>query len=130
MGELAHQRHFVKAYEVIFGALLPHRGLMGVICRPLVWLGSVWMIGMITPKDPSDLVVTVQAEDCHNFKDRLAQITAPTLVVAGDKDPFYTPALFRGIPNARLIIYPGVGHPASGKKFTQDVLSFLKEDMV
>jgi hypothetical protein len=33
------------------------------------------------------------------------------------------------IPNARLILYPGIGHPASGKQFGQDVLKFLKEDL-
>jgi hypothetical protein len=52
---------------------------------------------------------------------------------AGDKAPFYTETLFRetaeGIPNAKLILYKGMGHPASGKQFSQDVLTFLKEDM-
>jgi pimeloyl-ACP methyl ester carboxylesterase len=85
------------------------------------------------PEDPSDLVVTIEAEDKFNFKERLAQITAPTLVVAGDEDPFYTEALFRetaeGIPNARLILYKGMGHPASGKQFRRDVLQFLRDDV-
>jgi len=53
-------------------------------------------------------------------------------VIAGDKDPFYSETLFRetaeGIPNAKLILYPGMGHPASGKQFRQDVLAFLEED--
>ena len=47
------------------------------------------------PDDPSDVVVTIEAEDVHDFKDRLGEITAPTLVVAGDQDPFYPAALFR-----------------------------------
>ena len=76
--------------------------------------------------------MTVQAEDRHTFKDRLSEIAAPTLVIAGDKDPFYSETLFRetaeGIPNAKLILYPGMGHPASGKQFRQDVLAFLEED--
>ena len=83
--------------------------------------------------DHPDLVVTIEAEDKHNFKDRLGEIAAPTLVVAGDKDPFYTEALFRetaeGIPHARLILYKGMGHPAAGKQFEKDVLNFLKEGM-
>ena len=83
--------------------------------------------------DHPDLVVTIEAEDKHNFKDRLREIVAPTLVVAGGKDPFYTEALFRetaeGIPHARLILYKGMGHPAAGKQFEKDVLNFLKEGM-
>jgi hypothetical protein len=31
------------------------------------------------------------------------------------------------MPNARLILYPGMGHPAMGKQFARDVLSFLRE---
>jgi pimeloyl-ACP methyl ester carboxylesterase len=106
-------------------------GPMKVIAAPVVWIGSLLTVSFGVPKDPSDLVVTIEAEDRHNFKDRLAQIAAPTLVVAGDKDPFYPERLFRetaeGIPNARLILYPGMGHPASGKQFNQDVLAFLNE---
>ena len=69
------------------------------------------------------------AEDVHDFRDRLDEITAPTLVIAGTDDPFYTEALFRetavGIPGAKLILYPGMGHPAHGKQFARDVLAFL-----
>lgn len=133
IGHLAQQRQWVKAYAVIFGSVLPNKGAMKYLSKPIVWLGSL-LVGLLgAPKDPSDLVVTIEAEDKHNFKDRLAQITAPALVVAGDKDPFYTETLFRetaeGIPNARLILYKGMGHPASGKQFSRDVLTFLKEDM-
>jgi pimeloyl-ACP methyl ester carboxylesterase len=44
----------------------------------------------------------------------LARITAPTLVVHGQADPLVRPAasraLARAIPQARLAIYPGMGH--------------------
>jgi hypothetical protein len=53
-----------------------------------------------------------------------------TKVVAGDQAPFYSEALVRetaGIPNARLILYAGMGHPASGKQVRQDLLGFLTE---
>ena len=96
----------------------------------LIWLGSL-MMSLSAPKDPSDMVVTVEAEDKHDFKARLHQIIAPTLIVAGDQDACYTEALFRetaaGIPNSRLILYEGMRHPASGEKFGQDVLMFLRE---
>ena len=113
----------------MFSDMLPSRGFMQYALKPVVWLAAMLMGTFGVPKDPHDLVVTIEAEDKHDFKDRLAQITAPTLVIAGDQDPFYTEALFRetavGIPNARLILYKGMGHPASGKQFGRDVLAFL-----
>jgi pimeloyl-ACP methyl ester carboxylesterase len=70
-----------------------------------------------------------EAEDKHDFQDRLAEITAPTLVVAGARDPFCTETLLRetakGIPNARLILYAGKGHTPTGKESSEDVLTFL-----
>jgi pimeloyl-ACP methyl ester carboxylesterase len=127
-GRLARQRKWRAAYAAMFSPVNA--------VKPMGWIGTLLMESLLAgmfgaPKDASDFVVTIEAEDKHNFKDRLGQITAPTLVVAGDKDPFYPEALFRetaaGIPNARLIIYEGIGHPASGKQFRRDVLMFLKE---
>jgi pimeloyl-ACP methyl ester carboxylesterase len=122
-GYLARRRQWKEAYATMFSpAGYP---------RPVIWAVSLLAGILAAPCDPSDFAVTIEAEDKFNFKDRLAQIKAPTLVVAGDKDPFYPEALFRetveGIPNARLILYKGMGHPAGGKQFRQDVLTFLKE---
>lgn len=129
IGRLAQQRQWAQAYALMFGAVFPRTGMMKVLSRPLLWLMS-GLMSLGAPKDPTDLVVTIEAEDKHDFKSRLAEITAPTLVIAGMQDPFYTPALFRataeGIPNARLILYDGMGHPASGKQFARDVPGFLR----
>ena len=129
---LSSQRQWRKAYAVILDFMFPREGFTKYVAKPIVWLGSVMATLLNAPKDGSDLVVTVEAEDKHNFKDRLAEIKAPTLLVAGDRDPFYTEALFRetaeGIPNARLVLYEGMGHPAGGKQFARDVLEFLKEE--
>ncbi|MBT0160274.1 alpha/beta hydrolase [Candidatus Bathyarchaeota archaeon A05DMB-2] len=38
--------------------------------------------------NPSDLIMEGKAEMAHNSKNRLAEIKAPTLVIAGDKDYF------------------------------------------
>jgi hypothetical protein len=77
-------------------------------------------------------VVTVEAEDSFDFPGRLAEIAAPTLVVTGEDAPFHAPHLFRetaaGIPRARLVLYPRMGHPAAGKQFERDVLIFLCEE--
>jgi pimeloyl-ACP methyl ester carboxylesterase len=131
--DLAQQRRWVKTYAVMLGLLLPDQGIMKYLSRPIVWLASLLLGMLAAPKDPSDLVVTIEAEDKHDFKDRLGEISAPTLVIAGDRDRFYAEKLIRetaeGIPNARLILYPGMGHPAFGKQFGRDVLAFLKEGM-
>jgi pimeloyl-ACP methyl ester carboxylesterase len=124
-GDLARQRQWKAAYATMFGPM--HYS------RPVIWIVSLLAGMLAAPHDPSDFVVTIEAEDKFNFKDRLEQITAPTLVAAGDQDPFYPAALFRetaeGIPHARLILYKGMGHPAGGKQFRQDVLHFLNEGL-
>ena len=131
VASLARQRLWRAAYETQLNPTLTRSGITKYIARPIWWIGTYLAAKFAAPDDPSDLVVTIEAEDKHNFKERLVQITAPTLVIAGDKDPFYAEVLFRetaeGISNARLILYPGMGHPAHGKQFGRDVLTFLKE---
>ena len=79
-------------------------------------------------------MLTIEAKDRFNFKVNLSKIAAPTLVVGGTEAPFYSADLFRetaeGIPNARLVLYEGMGHPAPGKQFRQDMLRFMREDRI
>ncbi len=127
---LAQAGRWTDAYRVITAALLPREGIWKTLSKPVLWLVPPLM-AMGAPKDANDLVVTVEAEDVFNFKERLGEIKMPTLVAAGANDPFYNPTLFRetaeGIPTARLILYEGMGHPASGRQFEKDVLEFLHE---
>jgi pimeloyl-ACP methyl ester carboxylesterase len=133
LGELARQRRWRAVYSTMFTFMFPGTGIKGYASK--LAFGTLAFIltriPSMVPKDPSDMVITIEAEDRHNFKNRLSEITAPTLVIAGDNDPFYSETLFRetaeGIPNARLILYRGMGHPAGGKQFRQDVLAFLRE---
>ncbi len=130
LGALAAQRKWIKVWALLMGAVLPQRGFKKNLSRPLIWIFAPLM-ALGAPKDPNDVIITVEAEDRFNFKDRLHEITAPTLIAAGELDPFYTPALFRetaaGIRNAKLCLYPNMGHPAGGKQFQRDVLAFLNE---
>jgi pimeloyl-ACP methyl ester carboxylesterase len=124
VGHLARQRKWREASTALLGFMMsPSR--FGKITAAI---GSL-VLSSTAPDDPSDLVVTVEAEDKHDFHDRLAEIRAPTLVITGAQDPFYTEALLRetaeGIPNARLILYEGKGHAPAGKQFGHDVLTFL-----
>ena len=65
----------------------------------------------------------------------LSKITARTLIVHGDRDPFYpvelAVELFRSIPNAQLCIVPNGGHgPIFGDQapaFTKTATFFLQE---
>jgi pimeloyl-ACP methyl ester carboxylesterase len=115
----------------MIGFVLPRTGLWKLLSPPLVWMVAQLLSLGGTP-DLSDLIVTIEAEDQHAFRDRLSEISAPTLVIAGVDDPFYSLALFRetaaGIPHARLVIYEKMRHPAIGKQFEREVLAFLKEE--
>ena len=68
----------------------------------------------MAPSDPSDLLVTLDAEDVFDVRDKLHGITAPTLVIGGAKDVFYTRELFEqtaaGVQDGRAHIYPDWGH--------------------
>lgn len=118
------------AFALLARTMLPRSGPLKTLGRPLTQVAG-WLMSRRPPKDPSDLVVTVQAEDALAFRDRLPEIRVPTLVAGGTEDPFYSEALFRetaeGIPGARLALYEGMGHAAHGKQFHRDVLAFLRE---
>jgi 3-oxoadipate enol-lactonase len=50
----------------------------------------------------------------HDVTERLAQITAPTLIIVGELDeetpPAYSEVMAKAIPGAELVTIPGVGH--------------------
>ena len=98
-------------------------------CRDALGAAASVLMTMGAPDDPSDLIVTIGAEDAFDFHDRLGEIAVPTLVIAGAADPGYTEELFRetarGIPGAHLAVYPGMGHPARGARFGRDLRAFL-----
>lgn len=130
--DLAQARRWNDAYKAILTFMSPGDGIRGRLAGPAIWLVARFgrfLFGR--PADPSDLIVTYDATNSHEFKDRLSEIKVPTLVLAGDGDPFYSPQLFREtseeIPDARLVLYEGMGHPASGKLATRDMLEFLRQ---
>ena len=132
LARLAQEGRWRAVWAQLMSIVLPQRGLARVLTRPVVWTFAPLM-ALGAPRDPSDLVVTVEAEDRFRFRDRLGEIAAPTFVAAGERDAFYTPELFRetaaGIPGSRLALYPRMGHPARGRRFERDVLAFLREEV-
>jgi pimeloyl-ACP methyl ester carboxylesterase len=131
IGCLAQQGRVLPAWQAMIRFILPSVGIWKLLNPPLAWMAAR-LLSLGKMPDLSDLLVTIETEDQHAFKGRLSEIKAPTLVIAGTDDPFYTPALFRetaaGIPHARLVLYENMRHPAIGKQFKRDVLAFLREE--
>ena len=73
----------------------------------------------------------------YDVRSRFPKIQAPTLIIGGDRDPFFglehPVAAFRGIKNAELCILPGAGHFLSEETplvFNQMVMDFLIKNAV
>jgi pimeloyl-ACP methyl ester carboxylesterase len=131
IGRLAQAGRVAQAWQAMIRFGMPSTGIWKFLNQPLAWTAAQ-LLSLGPKPDLSDLVVTIKTEDQHAFKDRLAEIKSPTLVIAGEDDPFYSPDLFRetaaGIPHARLALFENMRHPAMGKQFERDVLAFLREE--
>lgn len=94
--------------------------------------GAGWALGgSFIASDPSDMLITLRAEDVFDVEGRLTRIRAPTLVLGGTEDVFYSEDLFRrtadGIPRGRVVIFPGKSHiQVAGSKVAAGIsLGFL-----
>lgn len=58
----------------------------------------------MAPEDPTDMLVTLDAEDAFDVGEQLDRVSAPTLVIGGAKDVVYTRELWQ---RGRLIREPG-----------------------
>ena len=77
--------------------------------------GLGWLTGRsFSVDDPTDMLITIEAEDAFDAEADLRRVRAPALVLGGTADPFYSEDLFRrtatGIPGGRVVIFPGKGH--------------------
>ncbi len=97
-----------QAWATAMKAMLPGplRGPAGPLSRLAV--------GPMVPADPTDVLVTLDAEDVFDVQAGLPRVTAPTLVIGGGSDRFYTRELFQGtaagVQDGRVHIFPGWGH--------------------
>lgn len=77
------------------------------------------------------MLITIAAEDAFDSSQDLHRITAPTLVIAGGRDGFYSPELFREtterIPGARLLLYRAKPHgvAVTRRAAVERILEFL-----
>ena len=84
------------------------------------------------PKSGSDFAIVLDSDINLNVKDKLPQISTPTLVIGGANDPFYGADIIREtaklIPNAKLCLIEGGGHAVVKSKtkiFEDQILKFL-----
>jgi pimeloyl-ACP methyl ester carboxylesterase len=124
VAELARKRKRRAAYSLLGTAIIRK----GIARHVFKWF--MWLLGpLYIPADPSDGIVEIEADDRYNLSDRLDKIKADTLVIGGEEDFFYAIRETAGkIPNARLVLYPNLGHNAMfarSRQFGEEIRTFL-----
>jgi pimeloyl-ACP methyl ester carboxylesterase len=114
-----------RAASSLMGTAIMRKGVAKHVFK---WF--MWLLGPIgIPVDPSDGIVEIEAEDRHDLSDRLDKIKADTLVIGGEEDFFYPVRETAGkISNARLVLYPNLGHNAMfarSRQFGKEIRAFL-----
>ncbi|TCC20575.1 alpha/beta fold hydrolase [Kribbella sindirgiensis] len=105
-----------------------HRTTRRVV-RMLGWFLGPFALG----RPDTDLLTTLEAEDAFDLRDRLTEITAPTLVVGGARDACYGRELLEHtaelIPRGTTLIYPRKGHlGVQSRRIAHDIRTFLDSD--
>jgi len=124
VAELARKRKRRAAYSLLGTAIIRK----GIARHVFKWF--MWLLGpLYIPADPSDGIVEIEADDRYNLSDRLDKIKADTLVIGGEEDFFYAIRETAGkIPDARLVLYPNLGHNAMfarSRQFGEEIRTFL-----
>lgn len=92
--------------------------------RTGTWFSAAWaerhpdeaerLLAMLRATTPEGYAACCEAIGAFDVRDRLGDITAPTLTVAGAEDPATTVDMMRqvadGIPGARLLVVPEAAH--------------------
>lgn len=95
--------------------------------RALGWLAGPSLLA----DDPSDMLITIQAEDAFDAEPELHRVEAPALVLGGTADYTYSEDLFKrtadGIPHGRAVLFAGKGHlyATSSKAASSTALGFF-----
>ena len=90
-----------------------------------------WLADPLAAGNPADMLITNAAAVAFDAEPELRRVRAPTLVIGGSTDPYYSQDLFcrtaAGIPGGRAVIFPGKGHlySAASKAAANIALGFL-----
>ena len=114
---------------MIAGLVPPKRGQ--VLAAALGWLAGPRVLA--GGDDLADMATTIEAEDAFDLAACASPIRAPTLILAGSEDRFYSPELFaetaRSIPGSRLRVLEGRGHVTASRHpdWSREIEDFLAE---
>ena len=104
------------------------------VTRLMMRLFGKMLLG--TPKSGSDFAIVLDSDINLDVTDKLPFIRQPTLVVGGEKDPFYGAENIREtarlIPNAELCLLKDGGHAVvktQTKAFESAILEFLQKEV-
>jgi pimeloyl-ACP methyl ester carboxylesterase len=111
-----------------------HARLVALARPPLAALG--WTLGpWLWPAAAlDDMAALIAAEDAYDVRERLGELRAPLLALAGGRDPYYDAGAFeqlaRGVPDGRLVRFVRRGHGtvAADPRFAPAVVRFLGRD--
>ena len=100
-----------QALAVMMAGLVPpRRGQLAA--ATVAWLAGPRLLA--GGDDLADMATTIEAEDAFDLAACPSPIRAPTVILAGSADRFYSPELFaetaRLIPGSRLRVFEGRGH--------------------
>lgn len=94
---------------------------------------SVGRFTLPKPAVPSDAWISIEAVLDYDGRRSIGGIEAPTLVIGGERDPFYPPAILEetaeAIPEAELVVIEGARHGAfhtHKPSFEKRMLTFLE----
>lgn len=125
------QEKYGKAIAATLDLIFSSKIIKGIVKFLIRFIGKRWM-GKV--QYPNDFLNEVIADREMNFKERLKEIKAPTLVMSGELDIAYIADDVRitaeGIPNSELILYKGYGHNLimrNRKQVYKDILEFLNK---
>lgn len=86
----------------------------GPIRRRLLYLAGLVLGRLVIGRDDPELVLTIEAEDGFDLRGDLSRVAAPTLLIGGGRDGYYSPEFLArtadGIPSAVHVELPRKGH--------------------
>jgi pimeloyl-ACP methyl ester carboxylesterase len=119
-----------KALAVTMAGIVPPRRGQ-VAAGALAWLAGPRVLA--GGDDLADMATTIEAEDAFDLAACASPIRAPTLILAGAEDRFYSPELFaetaRLIPGSRLRVFDGRGHLTAARhpEWSREIDLFLAD---